>query len=233
MMSNEFEKEIVIMNKEISELLLKVENKIREQGYTPPINNFVVSGQNRIKIPNGYIRTVNEFCSKYHLSDLIYDENVRKNILYALQLSDYYNFILNRIYVWGPIEVMLYKQAFINNISIIEALILDCANHIRDYCINNSCGHSNKCKKRPNKQECDNMKYAARKLYEMNILSISEAELTNLIDFYEYRNKIHIRLSEENEYKDNKYNQVLSVNEKLLNNAVPLYGKCLGSASLT
>ena len=76
----------------------------------------------------------------------------------------------------------------------------------------------------------------------MNILSISEAELTNLIDFYEYRNKIHIRLSEENEYKDNKYNQVLynksikllqSVNEKLLNNAVPLYGKCLGSASLT
>lgn len=177
----------------ISKLLLENEEILKEAGYCPPVNNFAVEKDKRIRFPAGYIRTSNEFETRYHLSQLVSSKNVRKNISYALQLSDYYNFLINRFYIWGSIETMLIKQAFINLISIIEALILECANKLNKYC--QSCHKIGICSNNLNKYDRANMKNAVDRLVEIGILDLSNDQKDRLVELYDLRNKIHIRLS--------------------------------------
>lgn len=211
---------------------------MRSAGYAPPCFNFTVEKSKRIHIPAGYIRTSEEFCNKYHLYDLVESYNTRKNISYALQLSDYYNFIVNRFNIWGSIEIMLYKQAFINVISIIEALILESSNRMNQLC--KQCQNISKCKNNICKKDRDNMKRAADKLFGLGILDINEVEKNRLVELYDFRNKIHIRLNDQNEFLDCKYNRKLyneaiellqKVDDCLWRNAVPLYSKCIGYES--
>ena len=84
------------------------------------------------------------------------------------------------------------------------------------------------------------MKSAVLKLSDMGVLDLSEDEKNRLIELYDYRNKIHIRLNEQNEFLDNKYNRNLynevirllqKVDEQLCKNAVPLYNDCIGFES--
>ena len=195
----------------ISELLEENENILREAGYNPPKTNYTVENKKRIKIPAGYVRTSGFFGEQYHLNDIVASRNIKNNISYALQLSDYYNFIVNRFNVWGSIETMLYKQMFVNIVSIIEALILECSNNInRQCCLETNPG-------------C--------------ILSFSDEQKDRLIELYDLRNRIHIRLTDQNEFLDNKYNKKLYneaivilqiVDNSLWKNGVPYYKKCLG-----
>ena len=222
-------------NREISSLISKNELIIRNAGYKPPVVNFAIEKENRIKIPSGYIRTSGEFWKQYHLFDIVDNNNVRNNISYALQLSDYYNFIVNRFYVWGSIEIMLYKQAFVNIVSIIEALILETSNNINRYCKN--CPRIGKCAKNITRDSRDNMKKAAVKLWELGILDFGKTEIDEIIEMYDYRNKIHIRLNEQNEFLDNKYNIELynrgilylqMVDDNLWKRGVQYYKMCMG-----
>lgn len=222
-------------NESISSRLAENENILRKAGYEPPCLNFTVEKGQRIHIPAGYIRTSNEFRNKYHLGDLIESRITRKNISYALQLSDLYNFLVNRFYMWGSIETMLYKQAFVNIVSIIEALILESSNRINHFC--KKCQKIGKCKNNICKKDRENMKCAAEKLFELGILDINVVEKNRLIELYDLRNKIHIRLNDQNEFLDCKYNMTLyneviellqKVDDCLWKNAVPLYKKCIG-----
>ncbi len=222
----------------ITSLLKENENILRSVGYAPPYLNFTVDNGKRISIPSGYIRTSDEFRKKYHLGELVESHNTRKNISYALQLSDLYNFLLNRFNVWGSIEPMLYKQAFINVVSIIEALILESSNRINHFC--KQCQNINKCKNNICKNDRINMKFAAEKLFELGILDINEMEKNRLIELYNLRNNIHIRLNDQNEFLDRKYNRALyneaiellhKADDCLWKNAVPLYKKCIGYKS--
>lgn len=226
-------------NESISSQLLENENILRSAGYDPPCSNFTVKKGQRIHIPTGYIRTSKKLGNKYHLGDLVESRNTRKNISYALQLSDLHNFLLNRFYMWGSIETMLYKQAFINVVSIIEALILESSNRINHFC--NQCQNIKKCKNHICKKDRANMKFAAEKLFELGILDINEMEKNRLIELYDLRNKIHIRLNDQNEFLDRKYNRILynesiellqKVDDCLWKNAVPLYKKCIGYKSM-
>ena len=79
-------------NESISSWLAENENILRSTGYDSSCSNFTVKKEKRIKFPVGYIRTSDEFREKYYLGDLVESHNTRKNISYALQLSDYYNF---------------------------------------------------------------------------------------------------------------------------------------------
>ena len=91
----------------ISSLLSRNEELIREEGYNPPLDNFTIEKENRIKMPQRYIRTSKEFWIQYHLNEIVDNRNTKNNISYALQLSDYYNYLVNRFYIWGSIEIML------------------------------------------------------------------------------------------------------------------------------
>ena len=84
------------------------------------------------------------------------------------------------------------------------------------------------------------MKFAAEKLFELGILDINEMEKNRLIELYNLRNNIHIRLNDQNEFLDRKYNRALyneaiellhKADDCLWKNAVPLYKKCIGYKS--
>ena len=219
----------------ISELLEENENILREAGYNPPKTNYTVENKKRIKIPAGYVRTSGFFGEQYHLNDIVVSRNIKNNISYALQLSDYYNFIVNRFNVWGSIETMLYKQMFVNIVSIIAALILECSNNINTFC--KECHQISNCSKNIRKEDRSNMKLAVEKLAQLHILSFSDEQKGRLIELYDLRNRIHIRLTDQNEFLDNKYNKKLYneaivilqiVDNSLWKNGVPYYKKCLG-----
>ena len=161
-------------NESISSLLTKNEEILKSEGYNPPCANFTIEKEKLINIPRGYIRTSEELGKKYHLIDIVESHNIRKNISYALQLSDYYNFWVNRFNVWGSIEIMLYKQAFINIVSIIEALVLESSNRINCFC--KQCQNIGKCQNNICKKDRGNMKCAVEKLFELGILDINELE---------------------------------------------------------
>lgn len=226
---------LIYNNKEISRLLAENEKILRNSGFQPPIQNYAMDKNDRIRIPSGYIRTSGTFWQKYHLSKIVKSRNTRNNISYALQLSDFYNFLINRFNIWGSIETMLLKQAFVNVVSIIEALILECANNINDYC--QKCKKIGKCQNNLNKRDRENMKNALDKLYHLGIIGLTSDEYTELIELYDLRNKIHIRLNAQNEFLDNKYNQELynkaiwllqKVDEQIWKNGVLRYNSCMG-----
>ena len=69
-LSNEKKNKIIENNKKITELLKENENILRESGYNPPLNNYVLERNDKIGFPSGYIRTVATFNEKYHLSEI-------------------------------------------------------------------------------------------------------------------------------------------------------------------
>ena len=219
----------------ITNLLNENEKLIRKAGFNPPETNFVVDREKRIGIPAGYIRTSGDFWSKYKLNEIAVERNTKNNISYALQLSDYYNFIVNRFNVWGSIEIMLYKQMFVNIVSIIEALILECASNINMHC--QKCSKIGKCENNINKDERNNMKLAVKKLVALGVLVFGETEKKRLIELYDLRNKVHIRLNKQNEFSDNTYNQQLynesivylkKIDDMIFANGIKYYKNCVG-----
>lgn len=53
------------------------EELIREEGYNPPLDNFTIEKENRIKMPQRYIRTSKEFWIQYHLNEIVDNRNTK------------------------------------------------------------------------------------------------------------------------------------------------------------
>lgn len=224
-------------NRKIEALLFENETLLKGSGYQPPSKNFVPEEEyEKINIPRGYIRTSGDFWRRYHLYDVVKSRDTRNNISYCLQLSDFYNFIVNRFHIWGSVGIMLYKQDFVNLMSVMEALLLEAACNIADYC--KECRNISRCSHHISKQNRDNMKNAVIKLYDMKILDIKEEEKDRIIELYNLRNRVHIRLAKNNEFLDNQFNVALHnemvgilirVSEKIYMRAVPYYRQCIGN----
>lgn len=237
-MDEKIKKKLIKNNKEISRLLRENETLFYEAGFRRPVKNFSLEKEEKINFPSGYIRTTGEFGRIFNLNEIVQSQHTKKNIAYALQLSDYYNFHLNRFYIWGSIKTMLYKHALLNVVSVIEALILECANNINANC--QKCKKNGRCRNNICRSDRENMKNAAKKLNDLRILELSAKEFADLMVLYDYRNRIHIRISEQNEFIDNKFNQELYnkaikflriIDDQLLQNGVPLYSTCKGFLS--
>ncbi len=234
-MDIELESKIIANNKEISRLLSENESLLKEAGYKPPYNNYAVENHVRIQIPSGYIRTSAEFWKKYHLNCIVHERDVKNNISYSLQLSDFYNYLLNRVHIWGSVRTMLYKNDIINIVSIIEALILEATCNIRKHCVN--CRNINRCRNHISKVEKDNMKSALKKLCDIGVLDFSPEKVSKICELVDLRNRVHIRLANNNEFLDSKFNLELhnnsilllrEITEALNEQAVPYYNKCVG-----
>lgn len=61
-----------------------------------PKENLVIPEEIRIHLPKGYIRTVKTIEDEYCLKRLIEDDTLRKNIAYAIQFTDFLNYLFNR-----------------------------------------------------------------------------------------------------------------------------------------
>ena len=233
MLSTEDKEKLIKNNRKISELLKENEEILKTAGYKPPVENFAVDYQEKISIPSGYIRTKDMFYEKYHLREIIDKVHCRRNISYALQLSDFYNYIANRFFVRGSVETMFYKNAIINLVSILEALILDCANNI--CCNPDNCKNNKSCPSNFNKNERNKVLAALDRMKQLNITTFNDDEINRIKTIIGYRNRVHIRLAPENEFKSedfslNLYNEVIrylqKICEDIYNNGVPLYYKC-------
>ena len=97
------------------------------------------------------------------------------------------------------------------------------------------CKHISRCKKRLNKHNQGNLKLSLPLLCEMGILDFDETEIERIKEIYDLRNRVHIRLAEENEFLDNSFCQethnelieiLIRTTERLNVHAVPRYGGC-------
>lgn len=234
-MNEDVIKKLIENNAEITRLMLENETLIRDEGFAQPVRNYSVDKDSRIGIPAYYIRRVDKFVEKYHLNEIVLNETTKKNISYALQVSDFYNYLVNRFNIWGSIEIMLYKQMLVNLVSIIEALIVECATDINLFC--QQCPQIGKCEKNIARYDRGNMKLALQKLVSNGVFNFEENEKDRIIELYDLRNKIHIRLNEQNEFMNNIYNRDLyneaimwmqKVDEQIWKNGVQFYSNCMG-----
>lgn len=233
-MSLEMTKEKIIKNNEqISALLCENEKLLRGEGLDLPNENFVVGDWYKIKIPSGYIRNTTYFYEKYHLDNIVKKWQVRANIAYSFQLSDFYNYLFNRFNIWGSVVIIFYKNAIINLVSIFEALILECANNICE--CPSECQKVAACKVHFSKEARNNSYAALARMNALGILSYSEEKMARIKEIIELRNRVHIRLAEKSEFNSadfclDLHNEVINLiqelSEDIYNNGVRLYSYC-------
>lgn len=233
MISDETIKKLTENNKKISDLLKENEDLLKKEGLDVPKENYSLDKDKKIKIPAGYIRFNELFQEKYKLESIVKKKETQKNIAYLFQLSDFFNYVINRFNVWGSVETMLYKTAIVNFVSILEALIFECANNI---CKPRNCQKIKTCPNHFSKNQRSISFEALKKLNELGITDFSDDELKRIKYIIDLRNKIHIRLSERNEYISSEfslslYNELIGLlqklSERIYNYGVPLYNQCV------
>lgn len=233
MITEEVKNKLKENNAIITRLLKENEVLIANAGYTPPYNDFAVDRPHRIGLPSNYVRVNEIFIANYHLNDIVREQSVRKNIAYSLQVSDLYNYLFNRFYIWGSVETMLYKQAIIGLVSVLEALIFECANNI--CCCPNECGMTRVCEKHFSKQQRNNSFEALKRMKELSIVDFDDHEIDRIKSIIELRNRVHIRLATDNEFTSadfslTLYNEVILLLQRLSDgiytNGISMYGNC-------
>lgn len=140
---NDYEEKIALYNRAASALLAENERIFREEGnINIPVENVNFSADDgffRLHFPpKGYMRSRVDFNSRYNI-DAIFgsyseeDQNYN-NMVYYLQMTDYYNYTMNRVNLWGPIKEIVYKNAFISVVALIEAFLQEAVNNCYAYC---------------------------------------------------------------------------------------------------
>lgn len=232
--SDEITAQIKENNQKITDLMRENEALIRSVVPTKSFATAPVLGEDKINIANGIIRTADSIIIQHHLTEIIPNRIVRKNIAYSYQLADWYTYTLNRFFIWGSVNTMLMKNAIINLVSIFEAVVCECANNI--------CQDAKICHQNGSKETCFNQSQrrdtasTLNKLNEISVTHFTTEQLDRIKVFIGYRNHIHIRLAEENEFSADLFtislhNEIISYLNKLLEyvfeNGVPQYKKCV------
>jgi len=191
-----------------SEALQKVEDIIKDNlGLNVPEENIMLPEDIVLKLPRGYIRTLNTVSEKYKL-DLLHDETLAKNLSYAIQYTDFINYVLNRTSLGqGGLSVgaLFRKHAIINVMTIVEGIIigfiektyLTCS-QCRDF--EKSCAINIASIYLKNKRCLEkhvNCKQSLRFHLALEYLKagsiISDEEYDQLDELRNYRNHIHIQ----------------------------------------
>ena len=125
------------------------------------------------------------------------------NIAYSLQLTDFNNFILNRIELYGAIKNQFLKNCITQNFAIVEAIIMEVLHDLGKHCLieGQSCRYNLTCDGFINCQ--NNMKHPTAKALLENKVRVSNEFLTIYSIILAIRDKVHIRLVNTNEYFDN------------------------------
>lgn len=198
-------------------------------GLKPPIRQPNLRDHEKIRFPRGYIRKASEFRDRYSLPQLIHDGDRRSNIAYALQTTDFLNYLVNRFSIGLSVERVLYKIAIAHIVSIIEALIYGTIDSLHKHCVEDTrvCHRSSRCPlyiKSPNKYT---FRHAIDLLISKEVLRLSEEEKTGLLELKTIRDRVHIWDAIGNEFLDHdfalkEYNSCIrilsTVREHLKNN---------------
>ena len=186
---SEIEAKIISNNAKISELLAENENLLRQAGFDPPAINFAPKTKERIHLPTGYIRRKKYYVEKYKLNEFFHNNKVVvSNVAYSLQMSDLYNFLMCRFYVFGSLETMIYKAAIINFVCIIESLIGQVFDDMHSYCL--TCSEQHHCKYYLSKTKTFSEKIIA--IEKRNLLRLTHEQYKLVREAYHLRNHMHI-----------------------------------------
>lgn len=201
----------------VSESLFKLEERIRFDIQTPE-QNIKTEDYRLINLPDNYIRKAEYFRHEYKLYELVDLKDARDNIAYSLQLSDLNNYFINRFNLFWSVGVLFRKQALINIISVQEGILKCTYDSLRKHCVekdNEVCKHNNNCKyylKNLNKIRNN----VLLESYQ-NIIGFYDLELFKLLaEQKAVRDKIHIHVISENEFKDDKDYTIEKYNEAVM-----------------
>lgn len=204
--TKQVEDQIINNNKKISELLTENESLLKQLGFEPPATNYAPSVKRRIHFPSKYIRTKEYYVKKYRLNLFFSNQVIVSNITYSFQMSDLYNFILNRFYVFGSLETMIYKAAIINYVCIIESLISQVFEDMHAYC--GACPDHDHCEFFMPKAKTFSEKLKA--IESIGMLNLSSAQFQQIREAYRLRNHMHIySAAKENEYTSKSFDRKL------------------------
>lgn len=198
--------------KKASEALQNIESILKEEvGLNLPKDNVKVPENLRIKLPKGYIRTVEAIEREYQLHH-IPDNNLRKNIAYAIQYTDFLNYILNRFSLGIDgltVGIEFRKHAVIHVITIIEAFLAGIIEKFAAGCL--KCSEIDTCMSkiaaciRSNAKHFKNLQKANKTLLFSKCIRFlkevgyeSSDYITKLEELKEYRDRVHIQYKDKN-----------------------------------
>ena len=247
----DIQKEIKEELAKASEALQKAEDILRDNlGLNVPEENIMLPENIVLKLPRGYIRTLNTVSVKYKL-DLLHDETLMKNLSYAIQYTDFINYVLNRTSLGqGGLSVgaLFRKHAIINVMTIVEGIIIgfiektylicsQCRDFEKSCAVNIASIYSKDkkiLKKHVNCEQSFGFYHALECLKNGSI--ISDEEYAQLDELRDYRNHIHIQYINKNtkkrqrdfmeeDYSLGTYNKAI----KLLHNVPNIIDRLLAS----
>ncbi len=133
------------------------------------------------------------------------DLDQASNIAYSLEISDFYNYILNRFGIYGPILVLMYKQATINAVSIIEALVKAYIETLLQRCVH--CENYGRCEARVTRKKIKSRFQDLMENYKgLQLLDgLTDEDYDKICELYEYRNHVHLLKSKDNDLKEDRH----------------------------
>ncbi|MFA4868099.1 MAG: hypothetical protein WC623_07870 [Pedobacter sp.] len=179
--------------------------------YITPFQNINISEFKKIQIPKNYIRKVAYFIKEYNLTEIVNEHVKRKNICYSLLQSDFHNYLINRMEVYGAVESLFLKIGIINLVSIIEALIVCSLAKLHLFCVTWGdssgdfvCKKQAKCGAYINKTNTISFENAI-KIFCSKIAPDNSTLEENLKKLKDIRNNVHISLVLESEHSNDVY----------------------------
>ena len=230
---NEFESKFKARLKKVSQELNSIEDFLRENGIDIPNQNITLESDEKIWIPRGYIRTVQYYEHKYRLHDLLGDEILAKNIAYALQASDFFNYMLNRFRIELSVGKVFFKYAIINIFSVVESLLYGIINKCHSHCSldDRVCKNNVGCDfyfKKANKYSFKNL---LQILSQKGLVRMPDEIQDKLLELKALRDNIHLWDVKDKDYFNDNYNltnynflvRVLQVLKEDLNDSLEVF----------
>jgi len=194
--------------KEAEKKLHKCEALLKENGIDCPIQQPKIARTDKIWLPTGYIRTAGHYRKAYQLPVSIDDLDIRNNIAYALQYTDFLNYIDNRFYLGDfTIKDVFYRMSTAHVMSIVEALLFGLVKTLHGHCVKKglTCNKAGKCKKYIKSHKKLSFKKLLVMVKDKGIYSYTDADIINLCELKEIRDRLHLWDAGNSDFHDEKF----------------------------
>ncbi|MBT1247341.1 MULTISPECIES: hypothetical protein [unclassified Thermosipho (in: thermotogales)] len=198
--------------KQVEKILQEIEDVIKSEGFNVPED--LVRIPYKLSFPRGYFRKIKDIYERYKLY-FFNDKTLARNIAYAIQYTDFLNYIFNRTNLGNnglSIGSIFRKNAIISVVTVIEAYIAGMVEEVINECY--ECTKQAKCDSKIKKSIYKNksLKKNLKKIYDkkrfvkfkegidflLNAGLINKKFHNELDSLRNYRNHIHIQYIEKN-----------------------------------
>jgi len=211
---------------EADKALNNLEIAIRKTHATP-LYNINPSDYRLFNVPNYYIRKREYYVNTFNLASLVSEIKLRDSIAYALMQHDFHNYIIYRVNIYGVVKSLFIKNAIINLVSIIEAMIISALSKLHPFCLmagvvckyNSSCTtYIKSTKSLPAKPSVEE--------FEKKIGFRDNDIYTDTLKVFDIRNNIHLSIIKVHEFATDEYSMAnykrcLEILNYLKDNLIP------------